>query len=64
MGYQELDIATISIKQPLKILDLSEMYGEFGRILSISPSNNNVLKLEYLLTNFIAECCKEIGFQV
>lgn len=63
MGYQELDIATISILKPLKILDLSKMYGEFGRILSINPSDNNVLKLEYLLTNFIAECCKEIGFQ-
>ena len=61
-GYQLLDIATVSINRPLKILDLSSMYGEFGRILSTNPSSTNILKLEYLLTNYIADCCRVIGF--
>ncbi|AMM95772.1 hypothetical protein UP17_25395 (plasmid) [Peribacillus simplex] len=61
-GDQLLDIATVRINRQLKILDFSKMYGEFGRILSTSPSSTNALKLEYLLTNYIAECCRHIGF--
>jgi len=59
---EELDLATLNIKKPLKILDLSNLIGGFGKHLSQSPNDNNVLKLEYLLTNYISECCRQIGF--
>jgi hypothetical protein len=59
---QELDIATVKIKKPLIILDLSKLMGGFGRYLSQSSNSINALKLEYLLTNYISECCKDIGF--
>ncbi|WP_163071118.1 RES domain-containing protein [Priestia flexa] len=59
---QEIDVAAIEVIRPLKILDLSYLIGDFGKFLSQSSHNTNVLKLEYLLTNFISECCREIGF--
>ncbi|MGG1660970.1 hypothetical protein [Brevibacillus sp. NRS-1366] len=59
---EKLDIATVRIKNPLKILDLSNLLGGFGRFLSQPADNRNILKLEYLLTNYISECCKIIGF--
>ncbi|MEK4083771.1 hypothetical protein [Psychrobacillus sp. FSL K6-1415] len=59
---QELDIATIEVNEPLKILDLSKFIGDFGKFLSQSSNNTQILKMEYLLTNYISECCKEIGF--
>ncbi len=59
---EELDIATIEVKKPLKVLDLSNLLGDFGRYLFQSPQNGNVLKLEYLLTNYISACSSEIGF--
>ncbi|MEK5398422.1 hypothetical protein [Paenibacillus sp. FSL K6-2859] len=59
---EELDIATIKITQQLKILDLSNFMGDFGRFLSESPHDLKTLKFEYLLSNYISDCCKEIGF--
>ncbi|RAK03973.1 hypothetical protein C8C77_1484 [Halanaerobium saccharolyticum] len=57
-----LDIATIKIVNPLKILDLSNFMGNFGEYLSQSPKKNKKLHNEYLLTNYISECCKMIGY--
>ncbi|QWG75806.1 RES domain-containing protein [Bacillus mycoides] len=62
INHQELDKATMEVINPMKILDLSNLMGDFGEKLSQSLYNTNVLKLEYLLTNYISECCREIGF--
>jgi hypothetical protein len=59
---EELDIATVKITQQIKILDLSNFMGDFGRFLSESPHDLKTLKFEYLLSNYISDCCKEIGF--
>ncbi|WP_394542158.1 hypothetical protein [Priestia aryabhattai] len=59
---QELDVATIEVITPIKVLDLSYLIGDFGKFLSQNPQSGNIMKLEYLLTNFISECCKDIGF--
>jgi len=59
---QELDIALFNVKKPLKILDLSDLLGDFGRYLSQTTNSLNLLKLEYLLTNYISACCIDIGF--
>ncbi len=59
---QELDIALFNIKKPLKILDLSKLLGDFGRYLSQPTNDLNLLKHEYLLTNYISACCIDVGF--
>ncbi|MEK5407673.1 RES family NAD+ phosphorylase [Paenibacillus sp. FSL W8-0439] len=59
---QELDIALFNVKKPLKILDLSDLLGDFGRYLSQTTNDLNLLKFEYLLTNYISACCIDIGF--
>lgn len=59
---QEIDVATIKVEKPLKVLDLSSFIGDFGKFLSQLTHSPNILKPEYLLTNYISECCREIGF--
>ncbi|UHA73448.1 RES domain-containing protein [Paenibacillus sp. 481] len=59
---QELDVALFEVKKPLKILDLSNLLGDFGRFLSQSSKDRNILKFEYLLTNYISACCLDVGF--
>lgn len=47
----------------LKILDVSEIFPEeFGEYIAATNVESNLLKKGYLLTNFISNCCEEIGY--
>lgn len=55
------DMGTFVVKKDLKLLDVSDLFGNF---VGFSEVNNEskILKKAYLLTNFIRDCCFAIGY--
>lgn len=58
----EIDIATFQIKSSYKLLDVSKLFNGFEGFLSVQNAESKTLKSAYLLTNYIRDCCADIGY--
>lgn len=57
-----IDIATFINKRQLKMLDTTKLFNELARYLFSINRKTEIIKEEYLLCNYIAQCCKNVGY--
>lgn len=57
-----IDVAEFEMLTSMLLFDVEEMFSQFGDFISTPLESNDIVKSEYLLCNYIAQCCKEIGF--
>jgi hypothetical protein len=58
-----IDIGTFQIHKPFKLLDITEIFNEeFGEYIGSINYESKKLKMGYLFTNFIKDCCASLGF--
>ncbi|KUF32694.1 hypothetical protein AMR94_07635 [Bacillus sp. G3(2015)] len=56
------DVATFTNRKVLNLLDIDEIFSGFEGFLSSENQESTNVRKGYLITNFIAICCIEIGF--
>ncbi|MFC9419353.1 hypothetical protein ACIG6B_07385 [Bacillus mobilis] len=56
------DVATFTNRKILNLLDIDEIFNGFEGFLSSENQESTNVRKGYLITNFIAICCIEIGF--
>ncbi|SSY69949.1 Uncharacterised protein [Priestia megaterium] len=61
-SHQQICIASIKVKRTLKILNINRLFGKFQGFIGEKVSQDGLYNPNYALTNFIAECAREIGF--
>ncbi|WP_433921028.1 RES family NAD+ phosphorylase [Paenibacillus taichungensis] len=59
---QDICIAYVHIRRPLIMLDIDRLFYKFNDLVRESSNNEGIYNSDYALTNYIAECCKEIGY--
>ncbi|MEK5504682.1 RES family NAD+ phosphorylase [Paenibacillus sp. FSL P4-0113] len=59
---QDICIAHVYIRRPLIMLDIDRLFYKFNDLVRESSNNDGIYNSDYALTNYIAECCKEIGY--
>lgn len=59
---EEIDIISLNLKNNTKIFLIEEIFEEFKPLYSIDEIEDKVLKKKYLLTNFISQCVKKVGY--
>ncbi|QTH41662.1 RES family NAD+ phosphorylase [Cohnella sp. LGH] len=60
---QAIDIASIDVKNNMKLLDIDEVFKGFEKFYASQNEETSTIKKAYLFTNFIGGCCLDIGFQ-
>lgn len=59
-----VDIATLSVRRDMKLFAVDSIFSDsFSGFVSSPNRSGSVIKMAYLFTNFIGECCKDIGYQ-
>ncbi|AZU61675.1 RES domain-containing protein [Neobacillus mesonae] len=56
------DVATFTNSKTLNLLDIDEIFTGFEGFLSLENQESTNVRKGYLITNYIAICCIEIGF--
>ncbi|WP_339823441.1 RES domain-containing protein [Paenibacillus sp. FSL R7-0163] len=59
---QDVCIADVIIKESLKMLDIDRLFYNFNDLVRENTNIEGIYNSDYSLTNFIAQCCKEIGY--
>lgn len=59
---QDICIAHVYIRRPLIMLDIDRLFYKFNDLVRENSNNDGIYNSDYALTNYIAECCKEIGY--
>lgn len=59
---QDICIAHVYIRRPLIMLNIDRLFYKFNDLVRESSNNDGIYNSDYALTNYIAECCKEIGY--
>jgi hypothetical protein len=57
-----IDIATIRTKEDMSIVNLDKLFNGLETYFSQKVSESKALKETYILTSFISDCCREVGF--
>lgn len=57
-----IDIATLELKSDLCVLHIGNLFNSFRGFLSERVENSGSFKHEYILPNYIRDCCKVVGF--
>ncbi len=60
---ENIDVATFMVEKPLFLFDVSSIFNEkFGDLISSTVLESKEQKKGYLLTNFIRDCCYDVGY--
>lgn len=59
---EQVDIVEFQIVKPLKLFDIQKFNSEFEGFFIESNVDSKLLKENYLLPNFIGNCCQHIGY--
>ncbi|ONG66637.1 hypothetical protein BKK42_01410 [Bacillus cereus] len=62
-NHQKICIAKIQVKRPLKIFNIHRLFNKFQGFIGEVVSQDGLYNPNYALTNFIAECARQIGFK-
>lgn len=59
---EQIDIVEFQVVKPLKLFDMQQFSSEFEGFFTESNVDSKILKEDYLLPNFIGNCCQHIGY--
>ncbi|AZS14669.1 RES domain-containing protein [Paenibacillus lutimineralis] len=59
---QDICIAHVYIRRPLIMLNIDRLFYKFNDLVRESSNTDGIYNSDYALTNYISECCKEIGY--
>ena len=59
---QDICLAVISVKKKMIMLDIDRLFHQFYGFLKENSEYEGIYNLDYVLTNYIADCCKAIGY--
>lgn len=62
-NYQNLCIAKVRLNKGLKILNIQQLFNKFTGFVGDSTDYMGIYNSNYSLTNYIAECSKNIGYK-
>lgn len=59
---EEIDVISLKLKDNVKLFFIEKIFEEFKPLYSIDEIEDKLLKKKYLLTNFISQCAKQVGY--
>lgn len=59
---QDICLAVLSVKRRMIMLDIDKLFYKFNGFLKENSEYDGIYNLDYVLTNYIADCCKAIGY--
>lgn len=62
-NYQSITIAKVVTQKDLEVLNINKLFEKFSGFIGEKADYDGIYNFKYVLTNYIAECCKEIGFK-
>ncbi|MEE3951642.1 RES domain-containing protein [Peribacillus frigoritolerans] len=62
-NYQNLCIAKVKVNKGLKILNIQQLFNKFNGFVGESSDYIGIYNSNYSLTNYIAECSRNIGYK-
>ncbi|OWA33837.1 hypothetical protein B9G55_21120 [Saccharibacillus sp. O16] len=60
---QIIDIIVFKTNKEFRLFDMNSAFEKFEGFVASPNLENNLLKQEYLLTNFISSCCEDVGYE-